>query len=82
MARWEGYPKILETKKCSVSDMNNLIGSLLSCVSKVMIRNVIEKDPDYFDREIKLFLSNIHMVQENLSMLENDKKDLKRRKPY
>lgn len=79
--RHEGCPQILNTKRCSVSDVNILIGSLLSCVSKVMIRHVTENDPDYLDREIRLFLSNIHTVQESL-MFENDIKDLKRGKPY
>ena len=44
MIRCEGCPKIMETKKCSVSDVKYLIGSLLSCISKVMIRNVTEKE--------------------------------------
>ena len=46
-----------------------------------MIRHITKNDPDYLDREIKLFLSNIHTVQESL-MFENDMKDLKRGKPY
>ena len=44
-----------------------------------MIRNTNENDPDISEREIKLFLSNVHIIQESL-ITEGDNKGRKKRK--
>ena len=74
-------PPILCHQKCSVKELNVLIESLLLCVSNVMIRQVGINYLIELDRDIKLFLSSIHIVQESLK-LEGNTKDLNIGNPY
>ena len=62
-------PKLLECNSCTVGDINNCVGSLLSMVSHIMSRFVsIKTTPYKMDREIKLFLNSIHHVDMKLNM--------------
>ena len=50
----------------SASDMNTFIGSLLSKVTNVMNKEATPDAIIFTDREIKLYLSNLHQVQDFL----------------
>ena len=62
----EGSPPILRQQGCGVKDIYFMVGSIFSCAAKVMEREVNLKDVDELDREIKLFLTNIHIVKSSL----------------
>ena len=59
----EGPPELVELKLCSVSDINNFIGSVLSTVTIITTRTVYIDTEFEMDRQIKILLSNFHKAQ-------------------
>ena len=68
----EGSPPILRQQGCGVKEFYFMVGSLFSCVAKVMERELNLKDVDELDREIQLFLNNIHIVESSLREGKSD----------
>jgi len=79
--RLEGPPVLLIPKCCSVSDINTFVGSLLSTIARVMKKEVTPHSIISTDREIKLYLSSLHRIQESFPTSESDN-TMKRKKPY
>ena len=64
-------PTLIHTKSCTVLDIESCIGSLLSMVASIMSSRVcINKTPGDMEREVKIFLTNIH----NVDFAMNNKK--------
>jgi hypothetical protein len=64
-------PTLIHNKSCTVFDIESCIGSLLSMVASIMSSCVcINKTPDDMEREVKIFLTNIH----NVDFAMNNKK--------
>jgi len=70
-------PKLIEDSRCSMKVFNNLIGNLLSIISYIMRNEVTDESIDGIEREIKLFLSNLHIVQKGDISFNDDKKSKK-----
>ena len=59
----DGPPKVCQLTDCSLEDINHCVGSLLSMIAIVMIREVSVTRTHYnMDREIYIFLSNTNKV--------------------
>ena len=54
--------KLHEHKCGSEQEISNLIGSMLSMIASVMKREVSHESVDTIEREIKIFLSNLDIV--------------------
>ena len=64
-------PTLIHNKSCTVFDIESCIGSLISMVASIMSSRVcINKTPDDMEREVKIFLTNIH----NVDFAMNNKK--------
>ena len=74
-------PQLLEHESCSAQQILDLIGSLLSMVSSIMKHEVSNVTIDVIEREIKLFLTNLHIVQDKIYSEEANKEDTST-KPY
>ena len=53
-----------------------LIGSMLSTISIIMRSKIDTETPITMEREIKLFLSNINIIQQLLSTNKNNEKSI------
>ena len=54
--------KLHEHKCGSEQEISNLTGSMLSMIASVMKREVSHESVDTIEREIKIFLTNLHIV--------------------
>ena len=71
-------PNVLDSVCCSDQDINHLIGSLLAMLSSIMRNEVTDKSINVVEREIKIFLTYLHLVQNNIDINQTKKKT----KPY
>ena len=63
---------LLDYDLSTVSEVNECIGSFLSMVSSMMSRSVsISRTPYEMEREIKLFLTNIHNLDVTMNILND-----------
>ena len=83
LMKWYYHPLMVlphdadaECKKlCSLNDINNCIGNLLSIISIVMIRGVdMKHTSDELNREIRIFLTYIHTISTSMDDYESKKK--------
>ena len=74
-------PKVVESLCCSTRDINHLIGSLLAMISSIMRNEVTDESINGVEREIKKFLTYLHIIQSNFRSNDNDKMN-KKTKPY
>ena len=74
-------PKVVESLCCSTQDINHLIGSLLAMISSIMRNEVTDESINGVEREIKVFLTYLHIIQSNFRSNDNDKRN-KNTKPY
>ena len=74
-------PNLIKDSRCSVKVINNLIESLLSIISSITRNEVTDKSIDGIEREIRLFLSNLHIVMKG-DISSNDDKKIKKMTPY
>ena len=65
-------PKVNDAKLCSLNDINNCVGNLLSMISIVMIIEVlIEDTSDELNTEIRIFLTYIHTISASMDKYES-----------
>ena len=69
--------KLVEDYCCSENVVNNLIGSLLSMISCIMKKEVIDTSIFKIEREIKLFLSNLNIFEKSNISSENNEESKK-----
>ena len=60
----------------NTDEISMFIGSMLSTISIIMTSDIDTEIPIVMEREIKLFLSNINIVQQPLSTKKNDEKPI------
>ena len=72
--------KLHEHKCGSEQEISNLIGSMLSMIASVMKREVSHESVDTIEREIKIFLSNLDIVDGKMN--KDCKKKNMERKPF
>ena len=66
---------------CSLENINNCIGSLLSMVAIIMSREVdVDTTPNEVDREVRIFMTHIHKV--DLSMVKNESRETTKHQPF
>ena len=53
-------------KHCSKDNINMTIYGMLSMISQVMKKDVMDDTPSQMDREIKLFLSYVNIVSKSM----------------
>ena len=61
-----GAPRILPPVGCSVENICQFIGSLLSMIAALMKKEIEDNKIIQVEREIKIFLSNLDIVQKSL----------------
>ena len=74
-------PKLVEAKYCSKDSINQFIGSLLSMISSVMRKCVSDASISHVDREIKIFLSYLNLL-EYKDEAKDDKSNNKTKKKF
>ena len=74
-------PKLVVHESCSSEEILQLVGSLLSMISSIMKNEVSNVTIDGVEREIKLFLTNLHIVQEKIYSVDVNK-EYTSKKPY
>ena len=74
-------PKRVTSKTCSKDSINQLIGSLLSMISCVMNKNGSDSTIGQVDREIKIFLTYLNII-EYIDETQDDKKKRKTKKDF
>jgi len=74
-------PKLVKSVCSSTQDINHLIGSLLAMISSIMRNEVTDASINRVEREIKVFLTYLHIVQNNFE--DNDDNGRKKKRiPY
>ena len=66
-----GSPDILSLNGCSVEEIFQFVGSWLSMIAALMKKNIYDSEIIKVEREIKIFLSNLDIVQK--SIIEKEK---------
>ena len=71
LVKWMYHPiTTLQTDKvdkhCSKDNIDMMIGDMLSMVSQIMKRDIMDDTPSQMDREIKLFLSYVNIVSKSM----------------
>ena len=74
-------PKLCKDSSCSSQLILHLIGSLLSMISSIMKNEASNDTILQTDREIKLFLTNVHIVQDHM-YFGNQNKECTNHKTY
>ena len=65
-------PKLKKDMCCSVQEVNNLIGSMVSMIASIMCRDVADDAIYEVDREIRLFLSNLGTFEKCVVILHDE----------
>ena len=74
-------PKLCKDSSCSSQLILHLIGSLLAMISSIMKNEASNDTILQTDREIKLFLTNVHIVQDHM-YFGNQNKECNNHKTY
>ena len=73
--------KLVQHESCSTQQILDLVGSLLSMISSIMKNKVSNITICQVEREIKLFLTNVHIVHEKMYS-QNENEEQTNTKPY
>ena len=71
--------KLLEQTCGSGQEISHMIGSMLSMISSIMRKEVFDESIDKIEREIKIYLSFFHMVQDKSNNHDKKKSRMKRK---